>query len=312
MRQLPSVAMFLATMLAPILAQARQDLPPEAIDDLAAAPLDDETISISWTAPYEFAPNPATIEPFVIGGGSGGSGGPVASYEIGLSTTPPQAGIKDWFNQAEFRIPGPGPLAPGEAQIQVMDQLVPETAYYIAVKATNSLGLSNYSNVASATTPADPERPAAVADLRISGVGETSVTLEWEATGDDGLLGGAAEGYEIRYLTGGDPVIEPAWAGATPVAIPVSPKSPGQTESFTVQDLAPGLTYRFAIKVRDEVGPGAISAGSPAASTPIDTDGGSGGGSGGWGCSGSGPAASAALLPASIALFLMALIPIRR
>lgn len=77
-----------------------------------------------------------------------------------------------------------------------------------------------------------------------------SVTLTWEATGDDSLTGIASQ-YDLRYSTSA--ITASNFDSATRWLSAPVPTSPGTTQSMTVTGLASNTTYWFAIKVADEV-----------------------------------------------------------
>jgi predicted esterase len=77
----------------------------------------------------------------------------------------------------------------------------------------------------------DVVSPAAVADLSATSVTSTSVTLNWTATGDDGVSGKAAL-VDIRYSEGG--LTETSWATAVQAVGEPIPSPSGHGESFSV------------------------------------------------------------------------------
>jgi hypothetical protein len=89
----------------------------------------------------------------------------------------------------------------------------------------------------------------AAAQIFASSATETSVTLRWTAPGDDGYTGRASQ-YDIRYAT--SPISEANWGSATQVLNEPVPKTAGQIEVFTIQNLTPNFTYFFALKAADE------------------------------------------------------------
>jgi sugar lactone lactonase YvrE len=105
------------------------------------------------------------------------------------------------------------------------------------------------------TSEPDTTAPATVADLRIQVTDCDNVTLAWTAPGDDGGQG-LASAYDLRYSTA--TITEANWAGATQWTGEPAPKTSGQTENVTVSDLAPGVTYYFALKTRDSDGNEAV------------------------------------------------------
>ncbi len=97
----------------------------------------------------------------------------------------------------------------------------------------------------------DTTPPAAVTTLAVAGETLSSVSLDWTASGDDGISGGASY-YDLRYASA--PITEATWAGATPVSGEPRAQPAGGIESFMVRGLNPGATYHFALKVRDNAG----------------------------------------------------------
>ncbi|HZI89795.1 MAG TPA: fibronectin type III domain-containing protein [Candidatus Polarisedimenticolia bacterium] len=80
-----------------------------------------------------------------------------------------------------------------------------------------------------------------------------SVTLTWTAPGDDWNTGRAAS-YEVRYSESAVSADTASWwASATSIGSLPAPRTAGTRESFVVVGLAPGTTYYFAIRTRDEV-----------------------------------------------------------
>jgi hypothetical protein len=110
-------------------------------------------------------------------------------------------------------------------------------------------------NVAKALTGAptenDNKAPAAVSNLSIGGTTFQSVTLNWTATGDDGVIGRAAF-YDVRYSTA--PITANNWDSALRVLGESGPGQSGSAETITVAGLDPAKPYFFAMKVRDNMG----------------------------------------------------------
>ena len=82
---------------------------------------------------------------------------------------------------------------------------------------------------------------------------DSSVTVVWTATGDDGITGTATT-YDLRYrtanITGTDTLTW--WSGATSVSGMPAPRAAGSTDSMRVRGLSPLTTYYFALRVADE------------------------------------------------------------
>ena len=82
------------------------------------------------------------------------------------------------------------------------------------------------------------------------GAATGSVTLQWTAPGDDGVVG-RASAYDLRYSLA--PITAINFAAATrAVGVPF-PAIAGSAESFTVTGLVIGQSYYFAIETADEV-----------------------------------------------------------
>ncbi len=95
----------------------------------------------------------------------------------------------------------------------------------------------------------DTTPPAAVADLSLSAVTDSSATLSWQAPGDDGISG-TASAYDIRHATG--IITEESWSVANSVDAPPAPGGAGSAEVFTVSGLLSGTLYCFALKTVDD------------------------------------------------------------
>ncbi|MBD3336845.1 MAG: hypothetical protein GF355_15135 [Candidatus Eisenbacteria bacterium] len=94
----------------------------------------------------------------------------------------------------------------------------------------------------------DTTPPEAVSDLSVSSVADTLVTLAWTAPGDDGSEGTAA-GYDIRYSSAA--ITDQNWSAADSAGAPPIPQPAGSDEAFTVEGLAGGTRYYFALKTVD-------------------------------------------------------------
>jgi len=111
-------------------------------------------------------------------------------------------------------------------------------------------GLVNYSPFLTSPVEPDAESPGAVIDLAVGSATESTLTLTWTATGDNGAVGTASQ-YDIRYST--SEITDDNWDSATQVDGEPAPKEAGTAESFTVTGLSPDTTYHFAMKTADEV-----------------------------------------------------------
>ncbi len=97
----------------------------------------------------------------------------------------------------------------------------------------------------------DTTKPAMITTLRVKSVVGNSVTLEWNATGDDGNIG-TATSYDIRYSTTAIAISN--WSTRTQAQGEPSPASPGSLQSVTITGLNPESKYFFAIRALDEAG----------------------------------------------------------
>ncbi len=108
------------------------------------------------------------------------------------------------------------------------------------------------------TMETDETPPAAPADLHVAGLGATSITLGFTATGDDGHTGQAAS-YQVRVsdkpiTENGDQGV--SWDQATPMSGLSAPGAAGSPEMLTlpVPTSEEPKTYFFAVKVADNMG----------------------------------------------------------
>lgn len=101
-------------------------------------------------------------------------------------------------------------------------------------------------------TSVDTIAPAAVSDLAVTAVTDSSATLVWTAPGDDGDAGRAAA-YEVRHSP--DPILtEGDFGAATAIAAPGPPAAAGVVEELVIGGLLQKETYHFAVRARDEQG----------------------------------------------------------
>lgn len=101
--------------------------------------------------------------------------------------------------------------------------------------------------------------PAAVTDLRVVAAGESTVTLQWTAVGEDGTTGRPAA-YALRAASA---PIDDAGFDAAPVQASVAASvDAGGTETAVLSGFAAGSTWWFAVKAVDRAAQrGAISNG---------------------------------------------------
>ncbi|AFE06876.1 Ig-like domain-containing protein [Corallococcus coralloides DSM 2259] len=114
----------------------------------------------------------------------------------------------------------------------------------------------------------DEDAPAAVSGFSATAVDGASIRLDWQAPGDDGVLGTAAH-YELRYAT--FPLNDATFGVATLVTGVGAPRTAGTAESFTVTGLTESTTYHFALRTFDGAGNASVLATASTATTnPCD------------------------------------------
>ena len=205
--------------------------------------------TLTWTAP-----------------GDDGSTGTASVYDIRYSTST----ITEANWNTTIQVNGePEPQVAGSLESFVVPDLEPALTYYFAIKVADEVpNWSNLSNVASITTDPEEDAPAAVADLQIIDLTDTTVTLIWTATGDDGEVGTAST-YDMRYST--STITDANWNSATQVNGEPQPQVAGSLESFTVTGLEQEVTYFFAIMVADEIPNWSSLSNIVSATTPDET-----------------------------------------
>ncbi len=202
---------------------------PNPIIDLAAGPAKTPNLPLTWTAT-----------------GDDADAGAAAIYDLRYSTSP----ITDMasFNAATPVAGMDAPKEAGSPEQLTLTNMAPGT-YYLAIVAyddgNNSSGLSNVITVNVAPDPP----PAQITDLAAINIQQNSAVLVWTAPGEDGMDGTAAR-YDLRYTT--LPITDMAsFLGAAHVSGLPSPQAGGTGEQFTVNGLAPNITYNFAIVAYD-------------------------------------------------------------
>jgi subtilisin family serine protease/chitodextrinase len=198
--------------------------------EVLAARANEGRMQITWMAP-----------------GDDGGIGTAARYEL---FTAPVRFDENSLETATAVSGAPQPLPAGTLQGMVVGELPGETTTYWAVRAVDEAG-----NVGSLSAVVDCDTnavaPRAVDDLAAVSRGLSEVEISWTAPGDDGDHGVAAE-YEIRYAPWS--ITAATFPLATEMASPPVPAAPGSVESVWIEELEPGVTYRFALVTRDEVG----------------------------------------------------------
>ena len=199
----------------------------------ASAQSSPTSVTLGWTAP-----------------GDDSLSGTAAQYDLRFAASPITGGN---FSSAT-RVNGvPSPLVSGSAQSHLVTGLTPNTTYWFAIRTADEGGnWSGVSNVVSFTTPvsSDSIRPAPPA-VSLGATTDNSVTLNWNAVGDDSLAG-TADRYEVRWSA--SPITEANFAGAVLVLSGVpTPGAPGTPQSVTIGGLDRSVDLYFALRAADAV-----------------------------------------------------------
>ena len=115
----------------------------------------------------------------------------------------------------------------------------------------------------------DAVAPAIAQGFSATAASGTSIRLDWQAPGDDGVLGTAGR-YELRYAP--EAITEATFDAATEAAGVSTPQAPGTAEAFTVSALDVSTTYFFALRTFDGAG-NASALATASATTPSPCDG---------------------------------------
>ncbi|MGH9313607.1 MAG: S8 family serine peptidase [Vicinamibacterales bacterium] len=160
---------------------------------------------------------------------------------------------------------------PGLTAAQVRSRLLGGVDYIgelgaNAVKPTVTDGRLNVSSALEVGEDLVP--PAAVTTLTVTGIGLSSATLGWDATGDDDFTG-TASSFDVRYST--NAITDANWSSTIRAIGEPAPQLSGSPQTFTVSGLSPGQTYYFGLKARDNVGNESILSNIAVASTVAGT-----------------------------------------
>jgi hypothetical protein len=103
---------------------------------------------------------------------------------------------------------------------------------------------------------ADITPPAAIVTLQAGAprkAPQLHMLISWTAPGNDGIAGGAAAEYDLRYRPD-VAITEGNWGSSTHVGGLPAPSAPGTLQSVTAVGLKPNTIYHWAIKTRDAAG----------------------------------------------------------
>ena len=122
------------------------------------------------------------------------------------------------------------------------------------------------SNVVSKATLATPDitAPAPIA-VNVGTITDSTVALNWSATGDDSLTG-TATSYDIRYSSA--PITLANWNAASQATGEPAPVAAGTAQTYTVRSLTREATYYFAVRAADDVGNVSGLSNVPSVTTP--------------------------------------------
>ncbi len=206
-------------------------LPPAAVTDLRAAIRGVNALVLQWTAP-----------------GNDGPIGRASAYDVRRSLQPIDAANFGAATALTAAAPGD----PGTEDSLRVGGLTEGLTYYFAMRALDLDGnQGSISNVVAATLPI--ASPAQVADLRAIAVTDSSATLRWTASGEDGTTG-RPRLYVVRAATG--PITDASFLDAPYERIALATVDAGGTETLEFRFLSRGTRYWFALKAYDAVGNG--------------------------------------------------------
>jgi subtilisin family serine protease len=218
-----------STFYAPPLS-ALDNVPPAPVTDLVASDPGTHGATLRWTTPADLGP----------------AGQPQA-YEVRWAAFP----LDDSnFANAHPVADTPAPGAPGSPAVMQAAGLPENASIWLAVRCVDAAGnASAVSTPASVTTGASA--PGVVRDLRVVAWTDTSVTLRWTATGDDGVSGRPSR-YRLR---GARSPLDAGNFDSAPLAVDVSAAGDaGASETAVLPRLAPGSRYWIALMAEDASG----------------------------------------------------------
>lgn len=128
--------------------------------------------------------------------------------------------------------------------------------YHYQVRSVDAVGNTMSSPDQTFVTTAgsmDTTGPSRVGDLKVIEQTFTSATLEWTATGDDGMLG-TARRYDIRRADSDITLRPNTWFEQTLVGGAPVPLLSGTKQRMTLSGFQPGERFSVALRVLDEAG----------------------------------------------------------
>jgi chitodextrinase len=147
-------------------------------------------------------------------------------------------------------VPLPLPLAAGALETTFIPGLAEDRRYWVAMRSRDAAGnwspISNVSEIA-----VGHAFPSAVNDLRVSASGDSSLTVVWTATGDNGRIG-RPKRYLVRVSP--EPIVNAAFPGlALGVDVDATVDAGGE-EHATVTGLDPSKRWWVALRAEDANG----------------------------------------------------------
>jgi hypothetical protein len=203
-------------------------VPPGGVIDLQVQPRGGNRVALLWTAP-----------------GDDGGSGQLPAYDIRRLLQP----IDNSNFALGIVVPAGAPAAPGAPDSVLVSGLLEGLPNYFALRGRDEGNAGPISNVVSITLPL--VSPGMVADLRITATTDSSVSLAWTATGDDGAVG-----RPRLYVVQASPIpIDDANFNSTPYTRTVfATVDAGGTETLQYRFLERGKRYWFALEAFDQAG----------------------------------------------------------
>lgn len=210
-------------------------IPPAKVTDLTINKVEENAVTLEWTAP-----------------GDNDSRGQAEEYDIRYAGSEIKNG-SDFDNATRAPEPPPTPQPAGTKQTFRVTGLYGDRIYYFALKTKDKAGnWSGLSNSPFAST--DVLGPDPVTDLDVS-CGLNFAELTWTAPGENqgDWDGKGVTSYDIRYSK--YPINESNFESATKWPNPPSPLPKGQEQSIVITGLARDTLYYFALKSKDDALP---------------------------------------------------------
>ena len=206
------------------------DVGPSAVSDLHGEEPGSHEVLLRWQAPGDPGANPR-----------------VERYELRRSNAPLDASN---FLAAAVVAQSLLPGAPGAPESLFVAGLPEGRRLWFALRSRDAEG--NWSAVSNAAEVETATRiPAAVEDLRVAGGTDSSLTLAWTASGDDGRFGRPAL-YRIRLAEA--PLDSAAFATATLGLDAPATADAGGAERATIDRLPRGKKFWIGLRAVDAAG----------------------------------------------------------